>query len=128
LSAVVGDALLKCACVAELSKRKAATAETVSLISAEALSNRLMSDLADLLLMPIAFSMDGASEHSRATRVEAAVAAVAARGARGRRAVADVVHFLIAVASHECVNPKGRCLELRGCVSTIPDARGAFDM
>lgn len=122
--ALVGDAMLKCACVDALARRPGATAESVTLVASEALSNRLMSELADVILWPICFCMDDASEHARATRVEAAASAVASRSRRGRRALDQLAAFLIAVARDECINPKGRLVELRGCVATIPDDRG----
>lgn len=124
VDALIGDVMLKCACISALVAVPYETAESITLIASEAMSNRLMSDLADVILHPIGFSMDDASEHSRATRVESAAAAVAARGRRGRQAMDQLAHFLVGVARHECLNPKGRLIELRGSVATIPDPRG----
>lgn len=119
--AMVGDAALKRACIELLARDAGATAASISLIASEALSNRIISELADVILESVP---EAAGEHARATHVEAAVAAVAARGARGLRAVDELAAFLVAVARRGCIAPKSRLIEMRGSVATIPDARG----
>ena len=124
VGALVGDAILRRSCVSQLAAEPGATLESVSLVASEALSNRIMSNLADVLLAPLRFHMEGASEHARGTRVESAVFDVSRHGSRGLRAIEDVAAFLISVARREVINPRGRVVELRACISTIPDERG----